>query len=107
MDLVPTLLDASGIEPTDEMIGRSLMPILRGESKDWEQEVFIQISESQVGRALRTSRWKYGIVAPDGDGWNDISSDNYVETYLYDLHSDPYELQNLCLLYTSPSPRDS
>ena len=95
MDLVPTLLDASGIEPTDEMPGRSLMPILRGESKDWEQEVFIQISESQVGRALRTSRWKYGIVAPDGDGWNDIGSDNYVESYLYDLHSDPYELQNL------------
>ena len=95
VDLVPTLLDASGIEPTDEMPGRSLMPILRGESKDWEQEVFIQISESQVGRALRTSRWKYGIVAPDGDGWNDIGSDNYVESYLYDLHSDPYELQNL------------
>ena len=34
-------------------------------------------------------------MAPDGDGGNDIGSDNYVESYLYDLHSDPYELQNL------------
>jgi len=24
-----------------------------------------------------------------------LNSDNYVESYLYDLHSDPYELQNL------------
>jgi arylsulfatase A-like enzyme len=71
------------------------MPILRGQSHEWEQEAFIQISESQVGRAIRTARWKYGIVAPDADGETESRSDTYTENYLYDLHSDPYELQNL------------
>jgi len=95
VDLVPTLLDACGIEPLEQMPGRSLMPILRGESTEWEQEAFIQISESQVGRALRTGRWKYGIVSKENDGETESSADRYVEDYLYDLHSDPYELQNL------------
>ena len=95
VDLVPTLLDACGIEPPSHMPGRSLMPILRGESADWKQEAFIQISESQVGRAIRTARWKYGIVAEDADGETESRADQYTENYLYDLHSDPYELQNL------------
>ena len=57
--------------------------------------MFIQISESQVGRALRTKRWKYSVSAPDLDGWSQPSADTYVEEYLYDLDSDPYELANL------------
>ena len=44
---------------------------------------------------MRTGRWKYGIDAPDKDGWADAGSDVYVEQYLYDLHSDPNELTNL------------
>ena len=61
----------------------------------WPEEVFIQISESQVGRAIRTQRWKYGVDAPDKDGWRDPGSDRYVEEFLYDLVADPYELTNL------------
>ncbi len=57
--------------------------------------MFVQISESQVGRALRTRRWKYSVVAPDKDGWADADSDYYVEQFLYDLEADPYELSNL------------
>ncbi|MBD5780655.1 sulfatase-like hydrolase/transferase [Pelagicoccus sp. NFK12] len=95
VDLVPTLVDAAGLGVPKEMSGRSLMPILRGESKDWANEALIQISESQVGRALRTRRWKYGIVDEQGDGQTQSSSDAYDEAFLYDLESDPYELQNL------------
>ena len=95
VDLVPTLLESTGIEPPEEMPGRSLMPILRGEVGDWKQEAFIQISESQVGRAIRTGRWKYGVVSNQNDGETESCADHYVENYLYDLHSDPYELQNL------------
>jgi arylsulfatase A-like enzyme len=57
--------------------------------------VFVQISESQVGRALRTRRWKYGVTAPDSNGRRDAGSDQYVEQYLYDLESDPHERENL------------
>lgn len=95
VDLPPTLLDAAGLPIPSTMEGRSLLPLLNGDAPDWPEEVFIQISESQVGRAIRTRRWKYGVDAPDKHGWNDAGSDHYVEQYLYDLESDPYELQNL------------
>ncbi len=97
VDLVPTLLDASGIQVPDSMPGRSLMPILRGKeaSSSWENLAFIQISESECGRAIRTSRWKYGVSSSSASGQTDSSAEDYDEIYLYDLHSDPYELQNL------------
>jgi hypothetical protein len=34
-------------------------------------------------------------VAPNKDGSRDSRSDRYVESYLYDLRADPYELTNL------------
>ena len=95
VDLPPTLLDAAGLPVPDEMQGRSLMPLLRGQPAGWPEEVFIQISESQVGRGVRTKRWKYGVSAPDKSGWKDSASDHYLEEYLYDLYADPYELANL------------
>ena len=93
IDIPPTLLNAAGLGIPNEMQGRSMLPLVHG--GEWEQEMFIQISESQVGRAIRTQRWKYCVVAPDKDGWKDSSSDFYVESYLYDLEADPYELRNL------------
>ena len=95
LDLPPTLLDAAGIAVPEQMQGRSILPLVNHEKLDWPEEVFIQISESQVGRAVRTQRWKYGVDAPDKDGWEDMNADTYVEQYLYDLESDPYELFNL------------
>ncbi|GHO99312.1 hypothetical protein KSF_093600 [Reticulibacter mediterranei] len=95
IDIPPTLLDAAGIPVPEAMQGRSLMPLVRYEEESWPEDVLIQISESQVGRAIRTRQWKYGVVAPDKHGWHDSSSDFYRETYLYDLEADPYELCNL------------
>lgn len=95
VDLPPTLLDAAGLPVPPEMQGRSIMPLLRRDSSDWPDDVFVQISESQVGRAVRTQRWKYSVVAPDKDAWRDAGSNRYVEEFLYDLEADPYELTNL------------
>jgi len=95
VDLPPTLLDAAGLPVPDGMEGRSILPLLRGETAGWPEEVFVQISESQVGRAVRTQRWKYGVSAPGRDGWREPAADRYVEEYLYDLQADPYELTNL------------
>jgi arylsulfatase A-like enzyme len=95
IDLPPTLLDAAGIAVPDVMEGQSIMPLLRREKAEWPKEVFIQISESCVGRAIRTKRWKYAVVAPDKDGREYMDSDCYQEEYLYDLKADPYELNNL------------
>jgi arylsulfatase A-like enzyme len=95
VDLPPTLLDAAGLPIPDDMPGRSLLSLSRGQTEGWPEEVLIQISESQVGRAVRTHRWKYSVVAPKKDGWHDAASDRYIEACLYDLQADPYELTNL------------
>ncbi len=95
VDLPPTLLDAAGIPVPDHMQGRSVMPLVRRQAQDWPEEVFIQISEAQVGRAIRTQRWKYCVTAPDKNPRVDPGADHYVEASLYDLHADPYELVNL------------
>jgi len=94
IDMPPTLLDAADLPVPDSMQGRSILPLLRGQTDDWRNEVFMQISESQCGRAIRTARWKYGVDAPDKTG-RDAYSDAYVEQYLYDMEADPYEQRNL------------
>ena len=55
----------------------------------------MQISESQVGRAIRTKRWKYSVRAPGKSGIRWASSNTYVEDFLYDLEHDPLEQKNL------------
>lgn len=95
VDLPPTLLDAAGIPVPEHMDGRSIMPLIRQEHVQWPEEVFVQISESQVGRAVRTKRWKYGVVAKGLSGWTHSCSKQFHEECLYDLESDPYELRNL------------
>ncbi|MCL2833732.1 MAG: sulfatase-like hydrolase/transferase [Treponema sp.] len=91
VDMPPTLLAAAGLPIPAEMEGRS---ILDGR-KNWPDDIFIQISESQVGRAVRTKRWKYGVTAPDLHGGKFSDSPVYAEQYLYDLKYDPHELNNL------------
>lgn len=95
VDLAPTLLSAAGVAVPENMQGRVITPLLGGKKVDWPDDVFIQISESQVGRAVRTGRWKYGVDAPGKNPGRDMYSDRYVEQYLYDLEYDPYELTNL------------
>ncbi|RHP36475.1 sulfatase-like hydrolase/transferase [Lachnotalea sp. AF33-28] len=95
VDVAPTLLDACGIGVPDDMQGRSILPLLHGQQTEWPQEVFVQISETQVGRAIRTKRWKYSVEALDKHPIWDSGSDTYTETFLYDLEHDPYELHNL------------
>ncbi|MHA1341325.1 MAG: hypothetical protein ACTSRZ_15185 [Promethearchaeota archaeon] len=63
--------------------------------KEWREEVFIQISESQIGRAIRTKKWKYSVRAPLNYGILKPNSKFYYEDFLYDLENDPYELTNL------------
>jgi arylsulfatase A-like enzyme len=97
VDLPPTLLDACGIPAPASFEGRSILPLARRgrEAVDWPDDVYIEISESQVGRAMRTHRWKYSVSAPNLSGWAAPGAASYAEEFLYDLKADPYELVNL------------
>ena len=93
IDLPPTLFDAAGLNIPATMQGRSILEMVKQDLPG--EDVFIQISESHVARALRTRRWKYEVEAPGADGWNQMASPRYVESLLYDLDADPHELTNL------------
>lgn len=88
IDLPPTLLRAAGIEIPESYEG---FPLQDETERD---HVFIQISESQVGRAIRTKRHKYSVRAL-GSGNMLHSSPIYFEDFLYDLENDPIEKNNL------------
>lgn len=95
VDVPPTLLQAAGLEVPDYVQGRPLQPLVRREIDSWREEVFIQISESQVARALRTPQYTYCAVAPDLPGGSAPGSDHYVDAYLYDNYADPFQWVNL------------
>lgn len=94
IDLPVTLLDCAGIPKPEDFQGHSLRNLVEGKVQEWQECVFVQISESQVGRAIRTRKWKYSVVAEE-DPWECPGADVYYEQYLYDLEKDPFESVNL------------
>lgn len=92
IDLPPTMLDLAGIPIPKSYMGHSLVRELAGEERDC---VFIQISESQCGRAIRTKQYKYSVRALAPTGYTIHRSPVYFEDYLYDLTKDPIEKNNL------------
>ena len=69
--------------------------------------MLVQVSESQVGRALRTKRFKYIVAAPDLGGFDVPDAPLYREEMLYDLMADPHELTNLAGLESYRDIADS
>ncbi len=86
IDLPATVLDIAGVTVPEHFEGKSLCDLKGHES------VFMQISESQIGRAVRTDRWKYSVSAKNADC---AFAEKYTEDFLYDLETDPYEKNNL------------
>ncbi len=97
VDVMPTVLRAAGIPIPATVQGRSALPLLSSTESDWPNEIFIQMSEYWVGRALRTPDWTYVLVAPRFEGkFTPLpNAAAYTSFQLYDNRADPHQLVNL------------
>lgn len=93
IDLPKTIMTAAGCEIEDWVQGDALQNITT--DPHWKEEVYVQISESYVGRVVRTKRYKYVIHAPELNPWETMTTDVWHEKYLFDLEKDPLEKHNL------------
>lgn len=90
-----TILAIAGIDVGNAMIGEDLFDAVTGRDANQPERVFAQISESRVGRCIRTPEWLYSIHAPGIEGSSAAGAALYADDYLYDLKKDPNQLQNL------------
>lgn len=97
IDLAPTLLDGAGVEPPAIMQGKSLKPLVGDPvaRKEWNSSVYVQISSSICGRAIRNKEWTYCAYDPSIAHGNAEASRSYTDFALYSLAGDPYEQVNL------------
>ncbi len=95
IDIAPTVLELAGLEIPPKMHGKSLKPILSGESKGLRDDIFYEAPVTQLGSyplfAIRSNEWKYIQT------YDNINQDSLIYQELYHLKTDPLEMNNLAL----------
>ena len=114
LDIFPTICELLGIAPPAWLRGKSLMPLVRGETGQIHEKLFFEVNYHaayEPMRAVRTERWKYVrrfgerstpilVNCDDGEsksvwldhGWQ---SRPLEKELLFDLVFDPNETNNL------------
>ncbi len=93
--LPKTILALAGVDVGGAMIGENLLDVVEKKSDNRPNEIFAQISESRVGRCIRTARYTYSVYAPGVNGGEAAASDRYADDFLYDMEQDPHQLNNV------------
>jgi arylsulfatase A-like enzyme len=90
LDFAPTFLDYAGVEKPEQMQGRSLRPVLKGETPEaWREAMYYHYYEYPAWHAtkrhygIRTDRYKLIHFYYDIDQWE-----------FYDLKKDSLEIHN-------------
>ncbi|MBI4228744.1 MAG: sulfatase-like hydrolase/transferase, partial [Deltaproteobacteria bacterium] len=92
IDFLPTVLDFLNLPVPKEAEGKTLMPLIRGESKIGSEYLYSEAGyEDDYQKIIRTEKWKL-IYIPDK---NIQKIMNGVPFELYDTENDPNELNNL------------
>jgi arylsulfatase A-like enzyme len=99
LDIAPTILDLAGLSIDPSANGRSVVPLLDGESPPWRTDWYYEFLWQREGipiprtEGVRTERWKYNLYLDGEPGYEE----------LYDLRADPEEESNLV---SSPDHQD-
>jgi arylsulfatase A-like enzyme len=115
IDIFPTVCDLLGMVSPSWLQGKSFLPLVRGEVKEVNSEIFAEVTYHaayEPERAVRTPRWKYirrfdkqftkQVLSncDDSAGKSQLVKEGWANTepdieQLYDLLFDPQESNNL------------
>lgn len=90
IDVAPTVLELAGLQSPEHMAGRSILPLLRGDSTEWRDRIFYEyyweyaFPQTPTMHGVRTDRYK--LIRYHGV-WD--------TNEFYDLQEDPHEMNNL------------
>lgn len=92
IDYAPTFLELAGAPIPDDIQGKSLLPLLKGQHpKNWRKSLYYHYYEYPAEHSVKRH---YGVST--ADGWKLIHFYNDINEWeLYNLNTDPEELHNL------------
>lgn len=93
VDVYPTLCELAGLPVSDQLEGRSMVPLLANPDLPWKQTAISQFKRRNgrtelMGYSMRTDRYRY-------NEWQNRQSGEVVATELYDHDTDPQENVNI------------
>jgi arylsulfatase A-like enzyme len=103
LDFAETFLDLAGIQVPEDMQGRSLGPLLKGNTpEDWRNSFYYHYYEfpgaHSVARHYGVTNGKYKLIHFYGP--SHVEGEEYDEWELFDLEKDPEELKSV---YADPA----
>lgn len=87
IDLLPTLLDAAGLDIPENIQGKSLRPLVEGKMDNWRKYSFTELAARPANTciAVRSKTHKYVLFRNQG---------RTAYEQLFDLKNDPWETKN-------------
>lgn len=89
VDLVPTLLEAAGIESPEYLAGRNMLPLMKGKESWEDHSVYSEYySSSREPSQLMLRKGDYKFIYTSDTEFGDW------ETYFYNIKEDPWEMND-------------
>ena len=94
MDIAPTIIDFFGISIPDSFQGKSLLPLLKGESVE-QEDCVISETYQKDGIMKRNNEVGFKLISIRKEDWKYIYNEQLDEELLFHIKIDPGEKSNL------------